>query len=203
MLKTGVKAGVSKSIKSMATNPNVLGAVGSALGGMSAGSEQSRDRQDTLNVARDRTSLDAIAQEERARMERAKLEMDQESHAKKARTNAYRNVLSSTYLQGWNPAQRPAGIETVRGGFNTIPDGARAAAAEMERQAMLDMMNPAKPAPLPPIKPFMPTPLSKPGLMENIGGAAGLGLTAAGALMRRRQPSVLFGDAQKDTSPWA
>ena len=160
--------------------------LGKLFGGGAKKSAEDRQAQDMANVQRDRNRLQAISDYEKALQDRAQLEMDRREFDTKARQDAYRSALRSQYLQGWAPAQRPAGIETVRGGFNTIPEASKQAAAEFERQALLKMLNGEKFDSLPAIERFTPTPVSKPSTWEKLSGILGLGLTGASELYNAR-----------------
>ncbi len=167
--------------------------VGKLLGGGAKGMEQGRQAQDTANVSRDRTALDAIGQRERAMMERRRLDMDQRDQDMKTRDDGYKQTLRAQYLQGWTPAQRPERIKMVSGGFNTVPQSSKDMAAKFEQEAMMRALNGQKFDALPAQERFTPTPIKQPSLWERISGVAGLGLTAAGAIK-----SAMGANAQGD-----
>lgn len=162
----------------------IIGLVGGAISGGSKSIGQDRQAQDVGNIARDRTALDAIGERERAELERRKLELDQRELDLKTRDGGYKQALNAQYLQNWTPAQRPSRIPTVHGGFNTVPQSSKDLAAKFEQDATVRALKGESFTPMAPMQKFTPTPVKEPSLWEKITGAAGLSLTAAGALKK-------------------
>lgn len=162
--------------------PLGLSLAGKIFGGGAKSSAEARAAQDQANAQRDRTLAESVAARETAIRDRARLEMEQREADAKARQDGYKAALRSQYLQGWSPAQRPNSVPMIRGGFNTIPAGSIETAKEMERQAMLRLMNGEKFDKLPTIERFTPAPIAKQGTWEKISGILGLGFGAAGEL---------------------
>ena len=172
--------------------------LGKILSGGAKSSADARAARNSDNIYRDRTQLESVTSHERALQDRARLEMEQRQMDAATREQAYQQALRSQYLQNWSPAQRPKGVEMVRGGFNTIPDSARGTAAEMERQALLRLMNGEQFAPMPAMERFRQTPEAKESTLSKIGGLLGLGLTGYGEIAK------LYGrgSAPVDGSTW-
>ena len=157
--------------------------LGKLFSGGSKGQEDARLKQDQLNAQRDQINERAMADREGALQGRAKLEMDQAAQQSKSQADAMKRALFSQYLGGWTPATRPAGVETIRGGFNTIPVASQDAAKEFERQAMLKMMAGGDQfSALPAMESFRATPVSQQSTKEKIFGMLGLGGSLLGGL---------------------
>jgi hypothetical protein len=172
--------------------------LGKLFGGGSKASAEQRAAQDQANIYRDRTALDAITNRERALQDRRKLEMEQREMDAGARDAGYKRALHSQYLQNWQPAGRPKGVEMVRGGFNTITDAQRQVAKEAERQALIRLMQGEQFDALPPMERFAPTPLSKASTWEKLSGILGLGLQGVGAINQMRNGN----GEDEDPEPW-
>lgn len=170
--------------------------IGLALGKTFSGGakQQSADRSNTnvINTNRDRTAADAVHQANQDALAKAELELKQKQADDAAREAAYRQSLRSAYLQGWTPAQRPDGIQMITGGFNTIPQGAKDAAAEMQRQATMKLLNGEQLSPLPTLQSYTPSPLQGPSTLEKLSGILGLGLTGGATIANilKKQPTA-------------
>ena len=70
----------------------------------------------------------------------------------------------------------------MTGSFSTVPQSSKDLARQFEQQATVRALQGEKFDSLPAIQQFTPTPVKQPSLWERLSGAAGLGLSAAGAM---------------------
>jgi hypothetical protein len=158
------------------------GLLGKLFSGGAKSSASDREQQNSDAVMQDRTRADSMADYERALQERAAIDLRQRESDAKARTGGYREAMHSQYLQNWQPAQRPNGIQTIRGGFNTVPQASRDMAKMYEQQAMAKALQGEKFNQMPAIERFQQSTMKQPSLWEKVSGAIGLGLQGASAV---------------------
>jgi hypothetical protein len=158
------------------------GLLGKLFSGGAKGSAEGRQKANENAILQDRMRAEEIASHERALQDRRALDMKQREMDSGARDMGYRQALRSQYLQGWTPAQRPDGIQMIRGGFNTIPQSAKDLAKDFERQALIKALQGEKFADLPALERFKPTAMKEPSMWEKVSGALGLGMQGAGAI---------------------
>ncbi|HEX6274240.1 MAG TPA: hypothetical protein VFZ53_14465 [Polyangiaceae bacterium] len=168
----------------------ILSGVGAATSGAAKGAESERMTQADYALGRDRLGLDAADQYERALQNRADIDLRQREAERESRQSNWENSMRSALALNFQPAARPQGVSNISFIGGGIGDQGRAAAEEMQRQAMLGLLEGESFDELPALAPYnlsSAETLPKAGTLEKIMGILGLGATAAGGVLRDRE----------------
>ena len=180
--KTALGIGAAPVTGGMSLIPGLIDAGGSVLGALGSASSHNRGEQEQAQLNRDAISERAMSDHENALLNRADLEMKQRQMDAQTREQAYRQAMRSQYLKSYHPAERPDGVPMIHGSFNTVSPDMINTAQEMEKQAMLRMLNGEKFDSLPTLEKFTPTPFQGPSTFEKIANIAGPSLQTLSVL---------------------
>lgn len=168
-----------------ATLPGIIGSVGSGIaGGLQKGREaENAAAQDAASFAQREA-----AAKEASLMNRAGLDLSQRGFAQQSQGDAYQKALKSALAMNLQDAniQLPSRITkfNITGGLRPSAIGAegKAAATELNKQAMLKLMSGEKFDAMPAYQGTAAPAYRKPGVLENIAGIAGLAGNTVGSL---------------------
>jgi hypothetical protein len=200
--KAGLKSTLLNTVLPAAT------ALGSTLGAVGDARAQGRQEQAKTNQAQDQLKLQAQIAQQNAMLNAAQqrsntqtnaadIDLKQKQDARQAPGDILSNALKGGAAARIQDAHmnRPNGVPNMSfsGGLrpSLIGDAGRQAGSEMERQALEQMMNPAKYAELPTADPqlmsmFKPTDLPEAGVLDKIlSGAGTIGAVGTGVSQAR------------------
>lgn len=157
--------------------PGIIGAVGSGLAGGAQKGREAANAQ-AANAAN-------FAQQENlnkfnAGMQGANLDLQQRAFGQQSQSDAYKKALAGALAMNLKDVNidMPSRIPkfTISGGLrpSAIGEEGRAAGTELNKQAMLKLMNGEKFNALPTYQGTAAPTYKKPGLFENLAGVAGL-----------------------------
>lgn len=218
-------AGLATALTGGAASPALM----ATLGGISAGGStlgaladaraqgkavqgQANQSQDAIGLqahtAQQNALLAAAQQHEQAMKDAGTLDLEQKNYALSAPGQKLSNAIrggAASRIQDVT-ANRPDGIPNIsfKGGLrpSLIGPAGREAGGEMERQALMSMMNPETMSALPTsgatvMDEFKQTPLPKAGLLDKILGAAGtVGGIGTGVMNAQDAISKILGQAR-------
>ena len=176
--------------------PSLISAGGSVASGLAGGAQKGREAQNTAAQDAALFAQRENAAKENSLMGRAGLDLQQRGFGQQSQSDAYKKALMSALAMNMQDSQVsgvPKGIPVINfsGGMRPSAIGAegKAAAGELQKQAMLKLMNGEKFDPLPAYQGTAAPVYKKPGLFENIMGGIGLGANAISGINAQNQQS--------------
>lgn len=178
---------LSKIAKGASAASKIAGPIAS---GLASGAQKGREGENTAAADAARFKLSESTAHETGLENRAQLDLSRRADARTGQSDAYNKALKSAL--GMNvkdfeidPSSLPRGVSLLKtsGGLRPSamgPEG-RAAHELMNKQAMAKLLAGEHYDELPPMERTAPGEFKKPGVLENVAGAVGMGANAINA----------------------
>jgi hypothetical protein len=163
-----------------------LPVISNIFGGASKGAQEGRNTQASQQAQQDLIRSSQYNTAQNAQMQQGNLDLNRQQFSEAARGNRGREAMIGEVLANWKPGSVSVpGIQnaTISGGLQNLPEGAKAAAAEMAKQAMAKMLTGdtfqgGQILPQPGV-----TPLPQPGKFDKFLDIAGFASALGGGLL--------------------
>ena len=181
-------------LNNIKTGGDLVQGVGNFFSGSANAAGANRSAEDARNLTQDQLRLRIAEGDTNNQGNRIDYQLKQQDAARTAQTDAYNKALRSAMAMNFTPTFidrskfKSPGIADIHFTTPAMRLGAegKAAAEELNRQAMLSLMNPPDKEPLPTYTaPELSTP-TEAGFWEKLAGPVGAGLRIGGSILSRR-----------------
>lgn len=165
------------------------GLIGSVASGLAGGAQKGREGQNNNAIQQALFAQQENQNKYRAGVENAGIDLERRKFAQGSQSDAYKKAIQSALGMNLQDAHvnRPKGVPNISysGGLRPSALGAegRAASSELNKQAMLKLMNGEKFDELPQYQGTAAPTYKGPGAFENIMGTVGLGANSLNTAM--------------------